>query len=1194
MSIQFILGNSGSGKSTWLYDQVIRESGTHPRKKFLFLVPEQFTMQTQKEFVDRHPKHSILNIDVLSFQRLAYRVFDDLGMMDFVVLEETGKNLVLRKVAAQKENELEILGGNIRKTGYISELKSLLSELTQYHVALEDLEQVRSALEQKNALWHKLSDILTLYRGFEEFLKGRYVTADEIVSLLTKVAPESGMLRDSVVVLDGYTGFTPVQNEFLEELLPLAQSVQVALTMDDREPFYGRPDLQDLFYLSKKTIQSLYEIAQRQGVEILEPVMLGDGRSKRYKNAPALFHLEQNLFRRHPAKYRCFTGRQSSEKDSECLYRTDSSEKDTGQKCNRTSLAENSEICICSLFQPKDELHYVAGQIRELVSSGRYRYIDLAVVTGDVPSYANYAEEIFSLYKIPLFIDQKKNILFHPMIELVRAVLEIETSDYSYESVMRFFKSGLVSLNADITKIKGRPDQAILIDLMENYLLAYGIRGWSRWNKSWVRPAEWLEETELEELNEVREVFLEIFAPLHTVFHQKRVTVRQMTTALYELLMALRLQEQVDWQRQQFECQGMMAQAKENEQIYGIVMDLFDKLVELLGDEHVKVREYAQILDAGFEASKVGIIPPGYDRVLFGDIERTRLEQVKVLFFIGVNDGIIPKNEAGSGILSEYEREKLAGYDLALAPTAREKAFIQKFYLYLNMTKPSDKLYLTCSQAGQEGDTRRRSYLIGAVLKMFPELKVQTPKERYTLTAESSMRYFLSGLSKAKDAEASEEWKALYAWYMRHEQWAGTAMEYVRAAFYAHRDSKLSAQICRQLYGKVLEHSVTRLERFASCAFAHFLQYGLKLAGRQINEFEAVDFGNILHDALEEYAKRMQAAGDDWFHVTPEHMRQYAKEAIESAIAACTNAALVDGERNIYLVRRMEKILCRTVEVLEYQIQSGSFVPENYEVAFQYVNQLDAVRFTLSEEEKMHLRGRIDRMDIWEREQEVYVKVIDYKSGSTSFQLLSIYHGLQLQLVVYLNAAMELMRRKYPKKEIRPAGIFYYHIDDPMIDDDGEELLEDEIKEQIFAKLKLDGYVNSDPQVYRAMDSGMQSSSKILPITVNKDGSLRKTSKAVTEEQFGVLSDYVNQKIAELGQRMMRGEIAVNPYELDGRTPCGYCPYHSVCGFDLRIDGFDYRRLPKFDQASEIIEQMGKKDEEMNEGWKEELTGEEG
>ncbi len=1157
MSLQLILGNSGSGKSTWLYEHVIEEAGRHPQKKFLFLVPEQFTMQTQKEFVDRHPAHSILNIDVLSFQRLAYRVFDDLGMLDFVVLEETGKNLVLRKVAAQKERELFVLGGNIRKTGYISEMKSLLSELAQYHVALEDLEQVRDALEQKNALWYKLNDILTLYKGFGEFLKGRYVTADEIICLLTKAAPESELLRDSIVVLDGYTGFTPVQNEFLEELMPLAHSVQAALTMDDSEPFYGSLDLQDLFYLSKKTIQSLYEIAKRQQVEILDPVLLGDGRSRRYEHAPAIYHLEQNLFRRRPAKY------------------------SSGQE----------EIRICSLFQPKDELHYVAGQIRKLVSSGSCRYIDIAVVTGDVPSYANYAEEIFELYEIPLFIDQKKNILFHPMIELVRAVLEMETSDYSYESVMRFLKSGLSGIDQEE------------IDLFENYLLAYGIRGFGGYKKSWVRPAPWLEEAELGRLNEVRQAFADQFTPFHTVFHTKKADVRDMTTALYELLVSIGLSGLIDRQKELFESQGMLAQAKENEQIYGIVMDLFDKLVELLGSEQVSIKEYAQILDAGFEASKVGIIPPGYDRVLFGDIERTRLEQIKVLFFIGVNDGIIPKNESSGGILSEFEREKLAGYDLSLAPTAREKAFIQKFYLYLNMTKPSERLYMTYSQSGQDGGTRRRSYLISVVLKMFPKLSVCSPRGQEAATAKSSMNYFLNGLldikenklneddikedhagnlreNHAKKNPAKEEWKALYAWYMQHEEWAHTVSEYVKAAFYVHKDSRLSAEICRELYGKVLEHSVTRLERFASCAFSHFLQYGLLLSKRQISEFEPVDFGNILHEALEQYAKRMQAAGDDWFHVTPQHQQQYAREALNQAIAACPNAALADGERNIYLVRRMERVLNRTVEVLGCQIKSGCFVPENYEVSFQYVNQLEAVNFSLSEEEKIRLRGRIDRMDLWEREKEAYVKVIDYKSGSTSFQLLSIYHGLQLQLVVYLNAAMELLHRKYPAKNIRPAGIFYYHIDDPMLDDDGEELSEEEIRQQIIAKLKLDGYVNSDPQVYRAMDKNMQSSSAILPITENKDGTLRKNSKAVSEQQFGVISDYVSRKISELGRRMMQGEIAVNPYELDGRTPCGYCPYQSVCGFDLRIDGFEYRRLPKFDQAAKIIEKM---DEKMDE-----------
>lgn len=374
MSLQFIFGNSGSGKSEWLYEYVLRQAERYPQKDFLFLVPEQFTMQTQKEFVVRHPQDAILNIDVLSFQRLAYRVFDDLGMMDIAVLEETGKNLVLRKVASVKEKQLQLLGGSMRKTGYISEVKSLISELTQYHVSLEDLEQVRDTLEQKNALWYKLKDIATLYRGFQEFLEGRYVTADEIISLLTKAAPESQMLRGSVVVLDGYTGFTPVQNEFLEELLGLAESVHVAVTMDAREPVYGKPEISDLFYLSKQTVWSLQEIARRKKVEIIDPVLLGHGQHKRYAAAPAIFHLEQNLFRRCPAKY--------------------------GQ--------EQTQIRVLGFFQPKNELRFVAGEIRRLVSREGYRYIDLAVVTGDVPAYANYAEEIFALYDIPLFIDQKK------------------------------------------------------------------------------------------------------------------------------------------------------------------------------------------------------------------------------------------------------------------------------------------------------------------------------------------------------------------------------------------------------------------------------------------------------------------------------------------------------------------------------------------------------------------------------------------------------------------------------------------------------------------------------------------------------------------------------------------------------------------------------------------------------------------
>lgn len=1132
MSLHLILGNSGSGKSTWLYDYVIGQALEHPNKNYLFLVPEQFTLQTQKEFVVRHPGHSILNIDVLSFRRLAYRVFDELGMMDFVVLEETGKNLALRKAAADREDELLALKGNIHKAGYISELKSLISEMKQYHVSVEDLKQVQSSLEVKNALWYKLNDVITLYESFQQLLQGRYVTADELETLLAQVASESGMLKGSVIVLDGFTGFTPVQNELLEELFPLVESVFAAITVDAREQFFTPPMIQELFSISKKSIQTLCGIARRQGLEIKDPIVLGNGKKKRYQHAPALFHLEQNLFRPNASKY--------------------------VQLENSTDAQD--AIQVCSFFQPKNELQFVAGEIHKLVSEDGFRYKDIAIVTGDVPGYATYAEEIFELYGIPLFIDQKKNILFHPFIELVRAVLEMETSDYSYETVMRYFRSGLSGLNLDTD----------MVDLLDNYLLAFGIRGWSRWKKSWVRPADWLEEEQLGQLNQKREEFVQIFSDFHQVFHHKGATIFDMTKALYETLVELHVQDQIAVQKEKFEAEGLLAQAKENEQIYGIVMGLFDKMVELLGKECVSRTEYAQILDAGFEASKVGIIPPGYDRALFGDIERTRVDHVKVLFFVGVNDGIIPKDDGKAGILSEYEREKLAALNLELAPSSREKSFIQKFYLYLNIAKPSRKLYLTFSKAGQDGTARKESYLIHAILKLFPQLEVCTPKEQGISTAKSSMQYFLSGLAQAKEGSAPEEWKSLYAWYMGEEEWAGRTAGYVEAAFYRHRDSTLDRELTRKLYGIILENSVTRLERFAGCAFAHFLQYGLKLSQRQVYEFAPVDFGNIVHDALEQYAKRMEAGGDDWFHITEEHQRQYAKEALESAIASCPNTALSDGARSLYLVNRMEKVLERTVEALGRQIKRGSFLPENYEVSFQSVQDLSAVNFTLGEEEKMRLRGRIDRLDTWERENEVYVKVIDYKSGAASFQLVNVYHGLQLQLVAYLNAAMELEEKRHPNKEIKPAGIFYYHIDDPILEEQ-EELSEEEIREQIFAKLKLDGYVNSNPEVYRAMDHEMGSSSNIIPVVENKDGSLRKNSKAASEEQFAGICAYVSKKILELGAQIMKGEIAVNPYELNGKTPCGYCPYRSVCGFDQRIDGFAYRKLEQHPDLGEMI-----------------------
>lgn len=1129
MALQFILGGSGSGKSTYLYQKVVEESMKNPRQNYLILVPEQFTMQTQKELISLHPKHAIMNIDVLSFNRLAFRVFDELGKTDFVVLEETGKNLVLRKVAGEKQKELKVLGGNLKKMGYIGELKSLISEFMQYNVTPEMIETVSE--KETSSFSYKMQDVVTMYQGFLDYLSDTYITTEEILDLLADLAGESALLKDSTLVFDGFTGFTPIQNKLLRVLFPLVKDIYVTVTIDDRENFYENPQIQDLFFMSKKMIRELLTIAEECDTEINEPIVQREGNKKRFLHAEALYHLEQNLFRNTYKRYR----------------------------------KEQDSIRILTLKNPKEELLFAAGEIRRLVREEGYRYRDFAIVSGAEETYANYAKEIFDTYEIPIFMDQTKGVLFHPFTELIRAALEIIEQDFSYESVFRYYRTGLTAESEDA------------IDQVENYVLATGIRGYSRWSKKWVRIPKGLKEEALEPLNAIRERFVSLFTPLRETFQRKDATLLDKTVELYQFIVKHEMQEQLKQYAKAFEQDGELEMAKEYEQIYEIIMDLFQKMVDLLGDEVLSLKEYREILDAGFEAANVAVIPPGYDRVVIGDIERTRLEHIKVLFFLGLNDGIIPKADGKGGIISQLEREKLLQEDITLSPTERERAFMQKFYLYLNMTKPSERLYLTYARVGTDGTALRKSYLIGVVKKIFPLLEeMENEKDLRLVTPKSSLPIFLEGLKDAKEGKINETWRALYAWYQKNEAWAGKIESLLDAAFYSHTKEQLSPFVARALYGSVLENSVTRLERFASCAFSHFLTYGLGLNERQISEFAPVDLGNILHQAIEDYSKALEKTKYNWFTVPDEMMQTLLKDALSDAVASMRNTALYDTAKDAYMVERMHYLLKRTIITLTEQIRRGSFLPENYEVNFSFTEELDATNFVLNEEEKMRLRGRIDRMDVWQNEDDIYVKIMDYKSGgSTQFELLSIYHGLQLQLVVYLNAGLELMKKKHPEKEVHPGGIFYYHMDDPFVDMT-EEKSEEQIFEEILSKLKLDGLVNAAPEVIDAMEHDLEGNSVILPVGRKKDGSLRSGSHAVNEEEFQTISNYVNQKIQKLGTEILKGDIEVSPYKTEKKEACSYCPYHGVCGFDERMEGFSYRKLKRFDSDTDIIAEMRK------------------
>lgn len=1133
MSLRFYFGPSGSGKSHRIYEEIMQRAAQEPGRNFLIIVPDQFTMQTQKDLVMRSDRGGILNIDVLSFGRLSHRILEEVGTKEMPVLDDTGKSLVLQKIAADLKEQLPAMGSLLHKQGYIHEVKSAISEFMQYGISTQDMDKLIASAEKRGALAMKLRDLKTLYRGFQDYIRDHFITTEETLDVLRRSLVKSKILPDSVVVFDGFTGFTPIQNRLIQELMRVCEETIVAVTIGEEEDPYQMDGEQKLFHLSKKTVADLVKLAAEAEVTRGEDVFVKGG-PNRFTEAPALCYLEQNLFRYQYEPY-------------------------TEKQC---------EIRMFEALSPREEVHQTALYIRKLIREEGLTYRDIAVVIGDLEGYASYVETEFGQLEIPCFLDRTRGIVLNPMIEYIKSVLQLYIRDFSYDTVFHFLRSGM----ADISREE--------IDELENYVIRTGARGYRTYSRLFTRKTEEMqqgsgqEDTEraeetMERLNRIRQQFADTVEILHMA---PRAKAGEYVDHLYDFLEQNQVQQKLLNYQQRFEQEGDLAKAREYAQIYRLVMDLLDQIYELLGEEEISLQEFADILEAGFGEITVGTIPQNVDRIVVGDMERTRLKQVKVLFFLGVNDGNIPKNASKGGIISDMDREFLIESGTEMAPSPRQQMYIQRLYLYLNMTKPSERLYLSYAKVNSDGKGIRPSYLIDTVRKLFPQLAVEYPQNRSRLEQiegrQEGARYLAEELREYADGTLREEERQdFYLMYRAYEADPEGRDRLTAAAFRRYKESGLSRIVARALYGRQLENSVSRLETYAACACRHFLQYGLSLQEREEFGFEVSDMGNVYHAVLENFAGKLAESGRTWWDFDENFATQAIKEAVEGYAATYGETVLYSSARNEYAITRMSRILTRTVLTLQQHLKQGSFQPDDYELSFRFAEDLDSIHVDLSEEEKMHLQGRIDRIDVSEDAEHVYVKVIDYKSGNKKFDLAALYYGLQLQLVVYMNAAMELESRKHPDKEIVPAALLYYHIDDPTIETP-VELTQEQINEEILTKLRMNGVVNSDPAVVERLDRFLQDKSKVIPVEKKKDGSFSARSGILSREELQVVSAYVDTKIRQIGREILDGKIAANPYEKGNEEACTYCAYKKVCGFDGSIPGYEKRQLEDLDKQT--------------------------
>ena len=1136
MPLQMYYGCSGSGKSHNLYKHIIDESLAHPELTYLILVPEQYNLSTQRRLISMHPKHGILNIDVLSFSRLAHRVFEEVGYSKAkgVTIDDIGKNLILRHLAGMHEDKLSALAGVYDKPGYISEVKSVISEFMQYGIGDNELGRLIEKSNDRGILKSKLTDIRFLYAEFLRFINEKYITTEEILQKVTEAVPRSKKLKNSIIVLDGYTGFTPVQLRVIEALLVNCVGVYVSLLIDPLEiDKPGEAGKEELFYLSRKTMSSLDKLCRDNKVERKEDIVIDDEVPARFrldvkgreleedKRCRELIHLEHNLFRVNPEK--CPSG---------------------------------SGIRIFKAADPYDEAVETAVRIEQLIREEGYRYSDIAVVSGDISTYMNACARAFSKYDIPFFVDKTIPVLLNPMIEYIRSAFEVLINDFSYETMFRFLRVSVSGVGAEET------------DRLENYILKYGIRGREQWNSPFVKKPKGMEADELGELNMIRErsvhdlnlLYDEIFAGGHS---DREIDVRIISTALYHFMTENDLQEKMRQLAESFDEQGDPVRSGEYGRIYEEVCLLLDKMVSLMPGEAMTLDEYAGLLDAGFAEIRTGVIPETDDHVQIGDITRTRLNDIKALFFVGVNDGIIPMSPVNGGIISEMEREFLADNDLGieLAPTARMQAYTQRLYLYMLVTKPSERLYLSYSTLSPDGESINPSYFINTIADMFTGILVEARDdgiENRVYGLKTGYDSLAAGLSEHMSSAGEGSGNGflslfgIYAFDPVYRDRLGFMLDRVfEQGIFAGKD-EISKAVADVLYGRDLTCSITRLENYARCAYSHFLKYGLSLKERELFSFEAKDMGSVFHDTLQNYAEILKEKGLTWIETEGELSESIIDEAIERCVKNEDYDALYGSFRTKYTIERIRRITRRTVDTLTYQLNKGRFIPYKFELGFSSGDDDTAINISLSGEEKMRIIGRIDRVDICDDGSNVYVKVIDYKSGNKSFDLEAVYAGLELQLTVYLNAAMGYVSDRYKDRKAVPAGILYYHIDDPVIEDDSDiPPGDDKINASIRKQLRMNGLVNSDDTIYRLMDTDFSERSEIIPVSVKKDGDLGSGSSVASTGEFRQISERVNKVLVNIGREIKNGNIKAEPYvRKEGDiSPCTYCDYSDICGY---------------------------------------------
>lgn len=1147
MSVTFLLGRSGSGKTRRIWESVSSAISQDPLGvPIVLLVPEQGSFGAERGLLTSGDSKGSIRAQTLSFSRLAYRVKQETGGSTNTPISDEGKKMLIYKIITRRKEELKLFGASSDRPGFVDRLNQLHTEMKRCCVGAADLEQQLSLLQGSVGgnpiLLSKLHDLQLLFGDLEHEMSQLYIDQEDRLMELAEHISESSYIRGAEVWVDGFHGFTPQEFVVLRQLMLYASKVTISLTLDQPYASGLPPHELELFHPTAITYIKLRGIAEEMELEVWDEV-LSPPVLPRFMDNPVLMHLEQGFDRR-----------------------------------KRWQGIEPVEdvISIQAAASRRAEVEGVLREILRLTREEGAQYSEIAVFMRNMEDYEHLINPLFRDYGIAFFLDQKVNELHHPLVEFLRASLDVVRRRWRYEDVFRCVKTDLL-LPADGSV--SRSD----MDSLENYALACGIQGY-RWTdgRSWkgipslsLEGDRKVDEEHLAVMERCRSV---IINPLQSF--EKRIknsrTARDLCTAVYQLLVDTEAAGKLELMSARSLESGKPENAREHRQLWGAVLDLLDQIVEMMGEENIGFEVFSGVLETGLAELRMGLVPPALDQVLVGSMDRTRSSGVKYAFLLGFNEGIVPAQFQEDGVLSEGERFFLEGAGMELAPGSSRRLLDERFLIYNALTTPSKKLWVSYACADEDGKALLPSEVIRHLQLMFhtgekplPGLPLSGSSALehmdFVGDPEATLRVLIMQLRQWRQGvEIPVIWWDVYNWFVENEEWKPRLIKLLRSLFYRNDGIQLKRMTSLRLYGgsTTLRGSVSRMERFVSCPFSHFASYGLKLKERQLYKLQAPDIGQLFHAALTEMSQKLQKEGRGWGSMTAEECRREAGDTVDRLSPMLQGEILMSSKRYGYISRKLKNIVGRASVILGEHARRGSFEPVGLELDFGPDKDLPPLRIPLPNGCVMEIVGRIDRVDMAVGQNGVLLRVIDYKSSQKDLKLHEVYYGLSLQMLTYLDVLLTYAEQWLGRPAL-PAGTLYFHVHDPILSS-SNGMNRDQAEQELLKRFKMKGLLSADREVVSFMDSSLDKGhSSIVPVALKSDGSFYSSASVATPEQWNQLLSSVRGTISEIGTRITEGDVAIQPYRIQQEKACTFCSFRPVCQFDEAVEGNQYKNLAK-------------------------------